>query len=62
MSLQTFVQCSIFSAARSPINFKDPETFVPERFLPEGAEEYSTDRRDALNPFSFGPRNCVGKK
>jgi hypothetical protein len=30
--------------------------------LPEGKERYGNDHREALNPFSHGPRNCVGKK
>jgi cytochrome P450 len=41
-------------------NFKDPELFVPERWL--GEERYKDDKRSTLNPFSFGPRNCLGKK
>jgi cytochrome P450 len=41
-------------------NYKDPELFVPERWL--GEERYKDDKRSALNPFSFGPRNCLGKK
>jgi len=57
----TLVQATFYSLHRSPSNFKNPNTFAPERFLPEGAEEYASDRKDALNPFSFGPKNCVGK-
>jgi cytochrome P450 len=52
----------MYVAFHSPTNFKNPDTFAPERFLPEGAEEYASDRRDAFNPFSFGPKNCIGKK
>ncbi|KAH7410057.1 cytochrome P450 [Phaeosphaeria sp. MPI-PUGE-AT-0046c] len=47
--------------ARSPKNFKNPEKFAPERYLPEGAKEYAGDRKEAHQPFSFGPRNCLGK-
>ncbi|KAH6535231.1 hypothetical protein HBI81_072700 [Parastagonospora nodorum] len=57
----TLVQTNFYSLQRSPRNFKNPDTFAPERFLPEGAEEYASDRKDGLNPFSFGPKNCVGK-
>ncbi|CAO2653949.1 Nn.00g106820.m01.CDS01 [Neocucurbitaria sp. VM-36] len=57
----TTVQSPIYAASRSPINWTNPETFAPERFLPEGREEYGADRKDALNTFSFGPRNCLGK-
>lgn len=41
-------------------NFKDAETYVPERWLDD--ERYKHDKRSAMNPFSFGPRNCLGKK
>ncbi|XPS71818.1 hypothetical protein M3J09_003995 [Ascochyta lentis] len=58
---QTIVQCPIYTSQHSPLNFADPERFVPERFLLEGKEKYGSDRRDALNPFSAGPRNCIGK-
>ncbi|GIZ44025.1 hypothetical protein CKM354_000723400 [Cercospora kikuchii] len=44
-------------------NFRDPELFVPERWLPNDAEgaRYSEDKKHALQPFSTGPRNCLGK-
>ncbi|KAH8810751.1 putative benzoate 4-monooxygenase cytochrome P450 [Xylogone sp. PMI_703] len=48
-----------WSAYRSASNFRDPHTFVPERWL--GEERYAGDQRDALQPFSYGPRNCLGK-
>lgn len=45
-------------------NFKDPESFVPERWLPEAINDstspYYDDNRDARQPFSVGPRNCIG--
>lgn len=40
--------------------FKDPLEFVPERWL--GDERYADDQRAAMQPFSVGPRDCVGKK
>ncbi|KAF6832491.1 cytochrome p450 [Colletotrichum plurivorum] len=40
-------------------NFKNPTKFHPERFL--GDPEYATDRREALQPFHLGPRNCLGR-
>lgn len=42
-------------------NFKDPEVFVPERWLPEGQVEFASDKKSVVQPFSFGPRNCIGK-
>jgi hypothetical protein len=41
-------------------NFQNPFTYDPSRFL--GKPEYSTDRLDAVQPFSVGPRSCIGKK
>lgn len=43
------------------MNFAHPERFVPERWLPDAPQEYSKDRKGAFQPFSIGPRNCVGK-
>ncbi|KAL0935178.1 cytochrome p450 [Colletotrichum truncatum] len=40
-------------------NFKHPFKFHPERFL--GDPEYASDRKDALQPFHLGPRNCLGR-
>lgn len=58
--MQTRVFVSQYPAYMSPANFKDPESFIPERWLP--GTEYNDDRRDVLQPFSIGPRNCLGKK
>jgi cytochrome P450 len=44
---------------RNPKNFRDPYEFVPERWI---SEEYASDIKHSLQPFSFGPRNCLGKK
>lgn len=51
-----------YSMFRSPLNFSRPEEFIPERFLLAGEEEWSREKREALQPFSHGPRNCVGRK
>jgi cytochrome P450 len=52
----------MYAAYHSPSNFKDPDSFIPERWLPEGQEEYASDHKEVFNPFSIGPRNCLGKK
>lgn len=44
----------------NPKFFKDAEVFVPERWL--GDPKYADDKRVAVQPFSVGPRNCIGKK
>ncbi|KAL0257660.1 hypothetical protein SLS55_006823 [Diplodia seriata] len=49
-----------YAAYRSDANFRNADAFVPERWM--GAPEYEGDRRDVFEPFSYGPRNCLGKK
>ena len=39
--------------------FHKPYEFHPERWL--GAPEFANDKLDSLEPFSVGPRNCLGK-
>ncbi|KAK4507480.1 hypothetical protein PRZ48_001215 [Zasmidium cellare] len=48
-----------FSTYRSEEHFKNPYEFHPERWL--GDPEYKDDHLDAMEPFSVGPRNCIGK-
>ncbi|MCJ1247172.1 hypothetical protein MMC30_004384 [Trapelia coarctata] len=55
----TGIQLNHYAASYSTSNFKDPESFVPERWL--GEERYRDDRREALQPFSIGARNCIGR-
>lgn len=43
----------------SPKYFKDPLEFRPERWT--GDERYANDNRAALQPFSVGARDCLGK-
>ncbi|CAA9961511.1 cytochrome p450 [Pyrenophora teres f. maculata] len=42
-------------------NFVRPESFAPERWLPEGEIEFARDDKKAFNPFSVGPRACLGR-
>ncbi|GME66093.1 Cytochrome p450 protein [Neofusicoccum parvum] len=56
---KTRISVAQYTAYRSPLNFRDPKSFVPERWLPNTG--YDSDKRDVLQPFSYGPRNCVGK-
>lgn len=56
----TSVSVSHYPAYQSAYNFKDPDDFIPERWLPD-QPTYAEDKRSACQPFSFGPRNCLGK-
>jgi len=63
----TRVAVTAYAASRSPVNFKDPEAFVPERWLAGEEEEdeakrYKGDRREAMQGFSVGGRNCLGRR
>lgn len=40
-------------------HFKDATSFVPERWT--GDERYANDQRAAVQPFSVGSRDCLGK-
>ncbi|PVH92619.1 benzoate 4-monooxygenase cytochrome P450 [Periconia macrospinosa] len=52
-----------YSTYHHPDNFYRPNDFVPERWLPgtRDAQPFSNDNKDCMQPFSFGPRNCLGK-
>ncbi|KAJ5413637.1 hypothetical protein N7509_000264 [Penicillium cosmopolitanum] len=49
-----------WAAFQSSDNFSQPEKFIPERWL--GDARFLKDNLDACQPFSVGPRNCIGKK
>lgn len=58
----TDISFSQWSAYRSPLNFSRPNEFIPERWLQSNRTSQSTfDKKSTLQPFSFGPRNCIGK-
>ncbi|XP_029848209.2 cytochrome P450 4V2-like [Ixodes scapularis] len=50
---------NIYSLHRNPKYFKDPEQFLPERFL---SDENKSRHRFSYIPFSGGPKNCIGQK
>ena len=55
----TRVGVPAWAANRSPLNFRDPESFIPERWL--GEIRYAEDRRETSQPFNIGPRGCIGR-
>lgn len=57
----TTVYVTPLAAYFSTTNFRNPEAFIPERWLPEGADLYAGDQRDVVQPFSVGPRDCLGR-
>lgn len=61
---QTFVQISTLATNLSISNFEAPEAFIPERWLDNNNNEtcFRNDKKVASQPFSIGPRNCVGQK
>ncbi|KAK8856047.1 hypothetical protein PGQ11_011959 [Apiospora arundinis] len=54
----TIVSVHHSATYRSPSNFRNPDLFAPERWLDD--PDYADDNRDAHQPFSVGPRNCIG--
>ncbi|KXX81150.1 putative sterigmatocystin biosynthesis P450 monooxygenase stcF [Madurella mycetomatis] len=52
-----------YAAGHSPLNFYHADKFRPARwFSPKtGSDMFAGDRKDAIHPFSYGPRNCIGK-
>lgn len=52
-----------WAAAHSPSNFANPDAFIPERFLDtaDSKSRYGNDVKKAAQPFSTGPRGCIGR-
>lgn len=49
----------LWAVGRNPTYFPEPDKFDPERFMPENKHKLHPD---AMSPFGFGPKNCVGKR
>ncbi|KAL1890958.1 hypothetical protein Sste5346_007955 [Sporothrix stenoceras] len=54
----TAVSVSTWCASHSAANFRDPDSFIPERWIDPA---YDSDNKLASRPFSLGPRGCIGK-
>ncbi|KAK5658141.1 hypothetical protein OQA88_2114 [Cercophora sp. LCS_1] len=57
---ETRVSVHHFATYHSAANFAEPDSFVPERWLGED-DKYSGDRREAVQAFAYGPRDCIGR-
>lgn len=53
----------IFAINRSAKYFYDPDSFFPERWLPQGQRpsEFDNDNLSASKPFGVGFHSCLGK-
>ncbi|KAL8727540.1 MAG: hypothetical protein Q9181_005669 [Wetmoreana brouardii] len=52
------IYTSTWTVTHDPQHFCEPMEFKPERWL----DPDSTDLKDASQPFSLGPRACIGRK
>lgn len=59
-TLQQTVYTSHLATYRNPINFKHPDSFIPERWLSEYTE-FASEKKHAFQPFSVGARACLGR-
>lgn len=59
IAAETRIGIPQYVANHSSRNFTDPDKFAPERFL--GDSRYANDKRSVVQPFSTGPRNCIGQ-
>ena len=57
----TIVCYDLYAGGRSSSLFARPHEFLPERYLADCPDEFKDDKRKAYQPFSVGPRNCLGK-
>lgn len=52
----------IYSVHRKEEDFADANLFRPERWMEGASEEQSHNNSKAANPFSLGPKACIGKR
>jgi len=53
----------IYTAHHNPTVYPHPHKHIPERWLPDQASEEAIKQcHDALTPFSYGSRMCIGRR
>ncbi|QSS58762.1 benzoate 4-monooxygenase cytochrome P450 [Histoplasma capsulatum] len=57
----TIVSYMQWAANLSASNFVDPTSFHLDRWLHTDRDLFANDRRDAVQPFLQGPRDCIGQ-
>ncbi|KAL6364626.1 hypothetical protein LRP88_01746 [Fusarium phalaenopsidis] len=60
----TEVAVAAWTMNNSPLHWKDPQKFVPERWIPgqvQFSEYHEYDNRAAWLAFGTGPRTCIGQ-
>jgi cytochrome P450 len=57
----THVRTALYTIARLPANFSDPDVFRPERWLAQQRNPNETFNPSASTPFIQGPYHCVGR-
>ncbi|TFK45941.1 cytochrome P450 [Heliocybe sulcata] len=56
----TTLACPIFALHRDPMNFRNPDKFMPERWLPDSSIQPHI--KEGFIPFSCGIGICIGKQ
>ncbi|OJJ70418.1 hypothetical protein ASPBRDRAFT_128789 [Aspergillus brasiliensis CBS 101740] len=61
----TSVSLQAYTLNRDPSRFHAASSFLPERWLPDALNNLNSpfyhDHRQAVQPFSMGPRSCLGQ-
>ncbi|KAF7195683.1 Cytochrome P450 monooxygenase [Pseudocercospora fuligena] len=56
------VGCHQLASGHAEWNFERPKEYIPERWLDNNLKtEFAGDDKSSVQPFSFGPRSCIGR-